>query len=314
MKLRPFGKTGIRLSEVGFGAWAIGGTSYGPTEDRISVQALKKALDLGVNFFDTADTYGNGHSEELIGKTFGKRRKEILIATKGGWDFYHSKERVKDMSDTYLTEALHKSLKRLKTDHVDLYQLHNPDLQTLREAQIYKTLEQFKREGKARFVGISIHEVEDAKEVILSGRVDAVQLVYNMIEQEVRPEILPLAKEKGVAVIAREPLACGFLTGKYTKESVFGEKDHRKRWSREDLEEDLAKVAEVTFIGDRYNISLAQAALKFVLSREEVATVIPGGKTPKQVEENVLSVSNGYLNSNDLNELYKIFDREFGPL
>ena len=150
--------------------------------------------------------------------------------------------------------------------------------------------------------------------MILSGRVDAVQLVYNMIEQEVRPEILPLAKEKGVAVIAREPLACGFLTGKYTKDSTFREKDHRKRWSREDLEEDLEKVAKVTFIGDRYNISLAQAALKFVLSREEVATVIPGGKTPEQVEENVLSVSDGYLNSNDLNELYKIFDREFAPL
>ena len=102
MKHRPFGNTGLEVSEVGFGAWAIGGTSYGPTEDRISIQALKKALNLGVNFFDTADTYGNGHSEELIGKTFGKVRKEILIATKGGWDFYHSRERVKDMSDSYL--------------------------------------------------------------------------------------------------------------------------------------------------------------------------------------------------------------------
>jgi len=308
---RSFRKTGLQVSEVGFGAWAIGGTSYGPTDDRVSVQALKKAFDLGVNFFDTADTYGNGHSEELIGTTFGKIRKEVVIATKGGWDFYHSKERIKDMSGSYLKEALHKSLKRLQTDYVDLYQLHNPDLKTIQEGKIYKILEQFKREGKARFVGISIHEVEEAKEVILSGKVDAVQLVYNMIEQEMRPEILPLAREKGIAVIVREPLACGFLTGRYTKESVFGEKDHRKRWTREELEEDLAKVEKVKFMADRYHISLAKAALKFVLSHNEISTVIPGGKTPEQVEENVHSVSDGYLNTNNLNELYKIFEKEF---
>jgi len=308
---RSFRKTGLQVSEVGFGAWAIGGTSYGPTDDRVSVQALKKAFDLGVNFFDTADTYGNGHSEELIGTTFGKIRKEVVIATKGGWDFYHSKERIKDMSGSYLKEALHKSLKRLQTDYVDLYQLHNPDLKTIQEGKIYKILEQFKREGKARFVGISIHEVEEAKEVILSGKVDAVQLVYNMIEQEMRPEILPLAREKGIAVIVREPLACGFLTGRYTKESVFGEKDHRKRWTREELEEDLAKVEKVKFMADRYHISLAKAAFKFVLSHNEISTVIPGGKTPEQVEENVHSVSDGYLNTNNLNELYKIFEKEF---
>ena len=310
MKFRPFGKTGLQVSEVGFGAWAIGGTSYGPTDDRVSVQALKKALDLGVNFFDTADTYGNGHSEELIGKTFGKARKEVLIATKGGWDFYHSKERIKDMSGSYLKEALHQSLKRLQTDHVDLYQLHNPDLKTIREGKIYETLDQFKREGKARFIGISIHDVEEAREVVLSGRADSVQLVYNMIEQEMRSEILPLARKQGVAVIAREPLACGFLTGKYTKESVFGEKDHRKRWTQEELEEDLGKVEKVKFMAGRYRSSMAQVALKFVLSNGEIATVIPGGKTPAQIEENVRSVSDGYLNANDLNELYKIFEKE----
>ena len=313
MKYRPFGKTGVQVSEVGFGAWAIGGNSYGPTEDRISVQALKEALDLGVNFFDTADVYGNGRSEELIGKTFEGIRKQVFLATKGGWDFYHSKERVKDLSDSYLKEALHESLRRLKTDYVDLYQLHNPDLETIREGKIFKTLEQFKKEGKARFVGISIHEVDEAKEVILSGKADAVQLVYNMIEQEMRPEILPLAKEKGIAVIAREPLACGFLTGKYTKDSVFGEKDHRKRWTKEELEKDLADVEKVKGMIGRYKIPLAQVALKFVLSRQEVSVVIPGAKTPEQTEENVHSIEDGYLNNNDLIELYQIFESEPSP-
>ncbi|MBI4436359.1 MAG: aldo/keto reductase [Candidatus Omnitrophica bacterium] len=311
MKFRPFGKAELQVSEVGFGAWAIGGSSYGPTEDRVSIQALKKALDLGVNFFDTADVYGNGHSEELIGKTFRGIRKQVFLATKGGWDFYHSKERVKDLSGSYLKEALHESLKRLDTEYVDLYQLHNPDLETIREGKIFKTLEQFKKEGKSRFVGISVHEVEEANEVILSGRADVVQLVYNMIEQEMRPEILPLAKEKGVAVVAREPLACGFLTGKYTKDSVFGEKDHRKRWTEEELEEDLAAVEKVKFMAARYKIPLAQVALKFVLSREEISVVIPGAKTPEQVEENVRSIEDGYLNSEDLDELYQIFEREF---
>lgn len=313
MRFRAFGKTGIQLSEVGFGAWAIGGTSYGPTDDATSLQALQRALDLGVNFFDTADVYGNGHSEELIGKTLRGIRKNVFIATKGGWDFYHSKERAKNMSSAYLKEALHQSLKRLETDTVDLYQLHNPDLRTIEEGQLFKTLEEFKRQGKARFVGISVHEVEEAKAVVLSGRCDAVQLVYNMIEQNMRPEILPLAREKGVGVIAREPLACGFLTGKYTKESVFGKQDHRKRWTKKELEGDLAEVEKVKFIADRCNTSLTQAALKFVLSREEISVVIPGAKTPKQVEENVFSVQDGYLNQNDLNELYKIFEKELAP-
>jgi len=310
MKFRSFGKTGIQVSEVGFGAWAIGGSSYGPTEDRVSIQALKKALDLGVNFFDTADVYGNGHSEELIGKTFQGIREQVVIATKGGWDFYRSKERVKDLSGSYLKEALHKSLKRLKTDYVDLYQLHNPDLQTIQGGKIYNILDHFKKEGKARFVGISIHEVDEAREVILSGGTDAVQLVYNMIEQEMQSEMLSLAKEKGIAVIAREPLACGFLTGKYTKDSVFGDKDHRKRWTKEELEEDLTDVGKVKFMATRYKISLAQVALKFVLSREEISVVIPGAKTPQQVEENVISVEDGYLNKNDLSELHHIFEKE----
>lgn len=310
MRYRLLGKTGVQVSEVGFGAWAIGGASYGPTDDCASILALKKALGLGVNFFDTADIYGNGHSEELIGRTFQRNRKEVIIATKGGWDFYHSKERVKRMEETYLTEALHKSLKRLRTDYVDLYQLHNPDLEAIREGKIYDTLTQFKKEGKARFVGISIHEVEEAKAVILSGKSDSVQLVYNMIEQEVRPEVLPLAKKEGVAVVAREPLACGFLTGKYTKESVFGASDHRKRWTKEELEEDLVDVEKVTFMASRYKLPLAQVALKFVLSREEVSVVIPGAKTSQQVEENVKSVEDGYLNKIDVNELYKIFEKE----
>lgn len=310
MKFRILGKGGLRVSEVGFGAWAIGGNSYGPTEDRISLKAVKRALDLGVNFFDTADIYGNGRSEELLGKAFQGLRKDVVIATKGGWDFYHSKERRKDMSGPYIKEALHESLKRLKTDYVDVYQLHNPDLETIRAGGIFTVLEQFKREGKARLVGISVDEVEEAKEVILSGRADTVQLVYNMVEQEMRPEVLPLARERGVGVIAREPLACGFLTGKYTKDSVFGKGDHRKRWTREELEEDLAEVGKVAFMAARYKISLAQAALKFVLSREEVSVVIPGAKTPEQVSDNVEAGEGGYLEPEDLSELYRIFEKE----
>ncbi len=310
MKFRVLGKTGLRVSEVGFGAWAIGGNSYGPTDDRVSLQALTQALKCGVNFFDTADVYGNGHSEELLAKAFQGIRKEVLIATKGGWNFYHSKERVQDLSHSYLREALGKSLRRLKTDYVDLYQLHNPDLKTIQEGSIFKTLEEFKREGKARFVGISIHEVDEAKAVIEDGRADTIQLVYNMVEQDVRPEILPLAKEKRVGVIAREPLACGFLTGKYTQESRFGEGDHRRRWNPEELKEELEKVHKVSFIAKRRKLPLAQVALKFVLSREEVSVVIPGAKTPAQVEENVKAAEDEPLKQEDLTELYNIFDRE----
>src|SRR3989338_4297843 len=156
MKYRVLGKTGLKISEIGFGCWAIGGTSYGPTKDEDSLQALETAWERGVNFYDTADTYGHGHSEELLAKFLkGKPRDKVIIASKAGWDFYHGGSR-KNFDSDYLRFACDESLKRLGVDTIDLYQLHNPSLELIKEGRVVNVLEELKRAGKIRFIGISI--------------------------------------------------------------------------------------------------------------------------------------------------------------
>src|SRR3989338_1409237 len=182
MKYRILGRTGLKVSEMGFGAWAIGGTSYGPTRDEDSLEALETAWGHGVNFFDTADTYGHGHSEELIGRFLKGKRDEAVIATKAGWDFYHGGSR-QNFDPDYLRFACGESLRRLQTDRIDLYQLHNPKLEALERGTLFQVLDELKKEGKIRFYGVSVHTPSEALAVIRSGKADTLQLIFNLIDQ-----------------------------------------------------------------------------------------------------------------------------------
>jgi aryl-alcohol dehydrogenase-like predicted oxidoreductase len=233
MKYRNLGRTGLRVSEVGFGAWAIGGNahgnSYGPTDDAESVAAVRKAVELGVNLFDTADVYGWGHSERILGEALQGVRDDVLIATKVGGDFYGGLVRM-NFSPTYIPFALERSLERLRTDRVDLYQLHNPPLEVLFDEEVMGVLEMLKEKGKVGHVGVSIHEPEEGVAAIGTGSFEAIQLPFNALRLEWLDELFPLAQEKGVGVVAREPLANGFLTGKYTETSAFPSGDIRHRW------------------------------------------------------------------------------------
>ena len=224
MKYRTLGKTGLKVSEIGFGAWAIGGdafgNSYGPTDDQTSLESLKKALDLGCNFFDTADAYGHGHSEELLGRALKGRRNEVIIATKAGADFYHDPPRMNFSAD-YLSFALGKSLERLQTDHVDLYQLHNPPIQLLKTGKIFETLEKLVEAGRISYYGVSIHDPEEGIYAMKNGRPTALQVVFNILRQESKNRLFQAARENNVAIIAREPLSNGFLTGKFNEDSTF---------------------------------------------------------------------------------------------
>ena len=170
MKKRKLGKTGLEVSELGFGCWAVGGTSYGPTDDQESLKAFAYAHDQGINFFDTADTYGHGHSEELLGETFkeSSKRLQVILASKVGWDFYHGGSK-KNFGSDYIRFACGQSLKRLKTDFIDLYQLHNPIMEEIEEGSIFKVLSELKREGKIRHWGVSIHLAREGAVVIQKG-------------------------------------------------------------------------------------------------------------------------------------------------
>ena len=290
MRYRQLGNTGLKVSEIGTGCWAIGGNqfgnSYGFTGDEESISAIRRAVELGCNFFDTADVYGHGHSEELLGQALKHVRNEIIIATKVGGNFYGPYPKA-DFSEKYLFFAVEKSLERLQTDTIDLYQLHNPPIEMIQKGDLFKPLDKLKKEGKIRFYGLSIH---DPLEGVISMEVSkpaTIQVVYNAIRRYAETELFPKAKEKGVGIIAREPLHNGFLTGKYQISDTFIPGDIRHDWPKEYI----ARILEVVEKWKRQQrsstLSLTQLSLRFVLSNDAVSCVIPGTKTVKQVEENL---------------------------
>jgi aryl-alcohol dehydrogenase-like predicted oxidoreductase len=289
MKYRNFGSTGFQVSEIGFGAWGIGGNahgnSYGPTEDQESLDAIKTALDLGCTFFDTADVYGHGHSEELLGKALKGARSRVIIATKGGSDFYHNPPRL-NFTETHLIFAVEQSLKRLGTDYIDLFQLHNPPFSVIEMGHLFEPLEKLKAQGKIRFYGISIHDPAEGLLALKNGHPAAIQVVYNYLRRYAAEELFPRAIAEGIAIIAREPLANGFLTGKYTKDSVFPVGDIRHQWPSKYQTQMIHRVEEFAKRVNEGPLTQAQSALKFVLSQPAVSVVIPGCKTVAQAEEN----------------------------
>ncbi len=289
MKYRELGGSGLKVSEIGFGAWAIGGNSYGnsygPTDDKASTAAIRKALDHGCNFFDTADLYGHGHSEELLGQALKGQRESVIIATKVGGDFYHDPPKM-NFNPDYLEFALAKSCERLGTDYVDLYQLHNPPAQLIRNRRVFESLEKLKRSGKIRHYGISIHDPEEGLVAMREGHPAAIQVVFNILRQEAKNQLFKAARENNVGVIAREPLANGFLAGKFKADSTFPPGDIRHNFPR-DYVRSLTYASEQLRFLESKTRTLAQASLRFVLDHKEVSTTIPGAKTSQQTEENI---------------------------
>lgn len=298
MNYRVLGKTGLKVSEIGFGAWAIGGMDWGPkVEDREAIAALHKAIDLGVNFIDTADVYGHGHSEELIARVRKERKEELIIGTKVGNNFYEG-PRHQDFSRKYLMSAVEQSLKRLGVEVLDLLQLHGPDATEIQKGEIFEVLDTLKREGKIRFAGISVRSFHDDEGVlaIQSGKVDVLQVRYNLLEWGSVDTVFPLAKEHDIGIIARIPLLFGVLTGKFTRASRFSEGDHRQEnLSPEKLAGFLNQLVRLYFLFQGTEVTMAQTALRFILSNDVVATVIPGAKHPSQAVENCAASDLGSL-------------------
>ena len=312
MKLKRLGKTNLLVSKIGFGAWAISGRGYGPTDDKESIRALHKALDLGVNFIDTADIYGDGHSEKLIGQVLKERSdKETIIATKFGWDFYRDGGIRSNLKRNYISFALEKSLKRFGREWIDIYQIHNSKPDDIERDNVYETLDELKKQGKIRFYGVSAYYLEDAIEAIKTGKPDTIQIIYNILEAEAEEKLFPLALKKDVGIIAREPLAGGLLTGKYNENSSFPKTDHRHGWSRKFLEEGARKVSRLKFL-EKEGQTLIQAALRFSLSHKAVSVVIPGAKTVKQVEENI-SAAESELSPDELKLIRELYRNNFLP-
>ncbi|MDD4869483.1 MAG: aldo/keto reductase [Kiritimatiellae bacterium] len=314
MKTRKIGNTGIIVSELGYGTWGLGGNvkgavAYGPVDDAESIRALTRAFDLGITFYDTADFYGFGHSESILGKALGTVRDSIIIASKVGLIDLTGKQ---DFSPAYMKKSLEQSLQRLNTDHLDLYQLHSPPLQTLVDQfnDIVSTLESLKNEGKIRLYGVSLRKTEDGVRVIGDLGFKIVQVNLNMMDQRpVNNGLFQHCIEKCTGVIARTPLSFGFLSGMDTKSfEKFNAYDHRSKRSAEQIER--WKHARDLFVPilEKYKPqTMAQVALRYCLSHSAVSTVIPGMMTTAEVEENAAASNYGPLDSSDLGKIAEIY-------
>ena len=303
MRYRTLGRTGLQVSEVGFGAWAIGGPAklgdveigWGEVDDAMSLRAVEAAYDAGVTFFDTADVYGAGRSEVLIGKALKSRRDRVVIATKVGNRTTAGGAWVKDFSKQWITEAIDASLARLGMDYVDLYQLHSATDTAHYRDETFEALNALKAAGKIRYYGISVGPCAHGPWVIRNTPADTIQVVYNMLEREPEAELLPLAQAQGIGIIARVPLASGFLTGKFTRDTQFAPNDHRSRtYPPEKVRQIVGQVAKLDFLTEKKDKTLARAALQYCLAHPAVSAVIPGAKTPEQARANA-AASDGVL-------------------
>jgi len=296
VKNRTLGRTGLKVSEIGFGAWAIGG-SWGTQKEEDSLAALNRALDLGVNFIDTAAGYGDGRSERIIGKVLTERgdRDRVIVTTKtppapGPWPpspYCRWEDRY---SEKYLRKNVEERLRNLATESIDVLLLHtwtrawNPDPKPL------EILRKLQNEGKIRFFGISTpeHDQNALVELIKGGWLDVVEVIYNIFEQEPAAELLPAALENKVGVIARMPFDESALTGKLTEKTRFEEGDFRNRYFMGDrLKRTVAEVKKVQDDLVESSYTLPQAALKFVLAHPAISTSIPGMRNIQQVEANL---------------------------
>jgi aryl-alcohol dehydrogenase-like predicted oxidoreductase len=312
MKYRLLGTTGMRVSEIGFGAWAIGGpvdvfglpVGWGVVHDEDSRAAIRRALEIGINFFDTANVYGNGHSEEILGECLAGT--EALVATKVGIA-RTEKQSIKDFSDAPVREALEASLRRLRRDTIDLYQLHNPPPDVWKRDEIFRLLDQFKTEGKIRASGVSTSTAEEGIHLIENKKVDCLQILFNILQQEPALKVLPLAEKNRIGIVVRVPLASGLLTGKFNVGHEFARDDNRRNYlNAQRLGEALQKVERLKDITRDSKHSLSQSALAFLLKFSAISVAIPGAKNPSQVDQNA-SASDFILEDNVFEQIRKEF-------
>lgn len=311
MKHRKLGITGIEVSEIGFGTWGLGGDSYGAVDDNLSRKILRLAFERGVTFYDTSDLYGDGHSESILGDVFSDCRDKVVIATKVGTLPHRGFYMPQDFSKKKLLEGIEASLKRLKTDYVDLYQLHSPQIDIPNWDEVVETLNLIKLSGKIRSFGISARSPSDAIIAINSFGFDVIQINFNMIDHRaIDLGLLDLCTEKNIGVIARTPLCFGFLSGKLTGEEDFGENDHRSNWPREQLRRWAKAPVAFSPLNLGKKRSMVQLALQFCLSVSAVSTVIPGMMTAEEVVENTDSIDFPEMTRDEVERIRSIYHSE----
>ncbi len=318
MNYRQLGNTDLKVSEVSFGTWGIGG-DWGKTDDKESIRALELAIETGVNFFDTADVYGGGHSEQLLAKVTKGKEDDIHVATKfcRAGDIFERETYSEKSVRTYCEN----SLKRLERERIDLYQIHCPPLEIIQDGQVFEVLDKLQQEGKIRYYGVSVETVEEGLIAMKNPNVRALQVIFNIFRQKPIDELFPVAKEKGVGILGRVPLASGLLTGKFTKDTHFAENDHRN-FNRDGQQFNVGETfagiefkkgvefsEKLRWIADGRG-NMTRAALKWILTFDAISCVIPGFKNVKQVADNLETINVPNFNNAELLRLREFYQKE----
>jgi aryl-alcohol dehydrogenase-like predicted oxidoreductase len=322
MKYRTFGSIGWKVSEISFGAWAIGG-AWGKQSDEESLAALHKALDVGINFIDTADVYGDGRSERLIAKLRSERSEPFHVATKAGRRL--NPHNADGYNEKNLTAFVERSLKNLATETLDLVQLHCPPTEVYYRPEVFEVMDRMVKNGKIRHYGVSVEKVEEALKAIEYPGVQSVQIIFNMFRHRPAELLFAEAKRRNVAIIVRVPLASGLLTGKLAKNTEFETDDHRQfnrhgeafdrgeTFSGVDYDTGLAAVQRLQKTVPSQG-TLAQWALRWILMFDAVSCIIPGARRPVQVEDNAAASALPPLNDSQMKTVQQIYDDAIRPL
>jgi aryl-alcohol dehydrogenase-like predicted oxidoreductase len=323
MDYRPLGRTGWSISSISYGAWAIGGDAWGKTDDAESMRSLHRAIDLGVNFIDTADVYGDGHSERLIGRLRRERNDEIIVATKAGRRL--DPHVAEGFTRRNLRSFVERSLTNLGADSLDLLQLHCPPPDVYDMPEVFGILDDLVAEGKLRFYGVSVERVEEALRAARHPNVQSIQIIFNMFRLKPAEELFPVVREKRIGILARVPLASGLLSGKLRRDSTFEPRDHRS-YNRHGESFDAGE----TFSGVDYDTGLetvealralvpadatmAQLALRWILMFPEVSAAIPGARNVQQTEDNAHAADLQPLTPEQMDTVRELYDRTIRPL
>jgi aryl-alcohol dehydrogenase-like predicted oxidoreductase len=322
MTYRTLGGTDIAVSEVGFGVWTVSTGGWGAVDDERSVRLLREARERGINYFDTADTYGSGKGETLLADAFGHVRDEVVISTKIGYDFYNhtarrgQQERPQDWSDEFIRFALEQSLKRLDTEYIDFLQLHNTKMDAIADDGLFALMEAFLSEGKIRAYGIALGPkigwLEEGIRAMRERRLEGVQMIYNLLEQDPGRGLIETARETNTSLIVRVPHSSGMLEGHYDENTTFAKNDHRRHRPKEWLTTGLKKVERLSFLTESGERTLGQAALKFVLASPEVVSTLPNIYGEEQIEEFAATSETPDLTEDELSRVAELFEGNFG--
>jgi aryl-alcohol dehydrogenase-like predicted oxidoreductase len=322
MKYRPLAGTDLKVSEVGFGVWTVTAGWWGNYSDEQAVGMIRRALDLGITFFDTADTYGDGRGETLLAEALGADRERVVIGTKFGYDPSRQegprgqRELPQDWSPAFVRQACEASLRRLETDRIDCWQLHNPKMDAVERDDLWQTLDDLRREGMIRSYGVALGPRigwrDEGLRALRERHVPVTQIIHNLFEQDPGADLIAAARETGASVIVRVPHSSGLLEGHFTEETTFAPGDHRRHRSREWLIEGVKKVEQVRFLEADGQRTLGQAALKWLLADPLITSTLPNVYDEAQLMEFAAAPDTPDLSDEELRRCAALYAENFG--